>query len=277
MSRFGAPGGVHGAGGAEPNPLRELPKPPVAILVEPQLGENIGMVARAMGNFGWRVLRLVRPRDGWPSAKATATASSARAIVENAQLFETLDAALADLTLVYATSARKHDLVKPVIGPAEAAASACGHLSEDDQCRVGYVFGREAWGLTNDEVALCDDILTLPVDPQCASLNISQAALVCAYEWRRHASQTMGRTSESDQLPLGAADRGPLATKAELIAFFEHLEGLLDERGFFHPPEKRDRMVRNLRSIYQRPQLTAQEVRTLRGVLASLDRVHERS
>lgn len=252
-------------------------KPPIAILVEPQLGENIGMVARAMGNFGWYRLRLVKPRDGWPNAKAGAAASGAKHIVEQAQLFDSLAEAISDLTLVFGTSARSHDLAKPVIGPQKAAQAAIERQTGQTRPMVGYVFGREAWGLTNDEVALCNDLLTLPVNPECPSLNIAQAVLVCAYDWRRAVLRKDFGTDEPDWLPLEQADRGRFASKHDLSGLFEHLEGLLDQRGFFHPPEKRARMVRNLRTIFQKADLTEQEVRTLRGVLSSLDRVHERS
>ncbi|MBV6656499.1 MAG: RNA methyltransferase [Devosiaceae bacterium] len=242
------------------------------------------MVARAMGNFGWSQLRLVKPRDGWPSASASATASNSRAIVEEAQLFGAVDEAVADLSLVLVTSARKHDMVKPVIGPAEAATRACAHAGRSgapaegggQPARVGYIFGREAWGLTNDEVSAGNAIVTLPVDPERASLNLAQCVLLCAYEWRLAAFRASGFDSEPTLLPVEQVDRGPVATQADLTGFYEHLEGLLAARGFFHPPEKRDRMVRNLRAIFQRGDLTAQEVRTLRGVLASLDRAHER-
>lgn len=270
MVRFGGTEGDIGA-------LRLKTKPPVVILVEPQLGENIGMVARAMGNFGWKRLRLIKPRDGWPNAKAGAAASGAKQIVEEAELFDSLEAALADLSRVYATSARMHDLAKPVVGPEEAAGGCVERQGLGTRPAVGYVFGREAWGLTNDEVALCDDLLTLPVDPDCASLNIAQAVLICAYEWRRAAARAELGGEEADWLPVQTADRGAFANKQDLSGLFDHLEGLLDERGFFHPPEKRARMVRNLRTIFQKSQLTEQEVRTLRGVLSSLDRAHERS
>lgn len=251
-----------------------MKKAPVVVLVEPQMGENIGMVARAMGNFGWKRLRLVRPRDGWPNAKANATASLATHVIEAAELFDSLEGALADCSLVYATSARKHDLAKGVVGPQAAAQGACD-LTGDG--RTGYVFGREAWGLTNDEVALCDRILTLPVDPDCASLNLSQAVLICAYEWRRAAFEASDAVGEAATLPVAQEERAPRAAKGLMQGMFDHLEGLLDASGFFHPPEKRDRMVRNLRSIFQRSEMNEQEVRTMRGVFSSLDRVHLRA
>lgn len=247
----------------------------MVVLVEPQMGENIGMVARAMGNFGWKRLRLVRPRDGWPNAKANATASLATHVIDAAELFDSVEEALADCTLVYATSARQHDLAKGVVGPQEAAQGSCDQAARGDG-RTGFVFGREAWGLTNDEVALCDRILTLPVDPECASLNLSQAVLICAYEWRRAAFEASGAANEAATLPVGYAERAPRAAKGLMQGMFDHLEGLLDASGFFHPPEKRDRMVRNLRSIFQRSEMNEQEVRTMRGVFSSLDRAHLR-
>ena len=269
MSRYGAEGSRVAVGGL-------AIKPPVVILVEPQLGENIGMVARAMGNFGWHCLRLVRPRDGWPNAKAGAAASGAGAIIEEAELFETVEGALADLSLAYATSARAHDLAKPVIGPQAAARSSCALAVETGKSSVGYVFGREASGLTNGEVALCDAILTLPVDPKQASLNLAQAVLICAYEWRGHAQGMAGLEEEAARLPIAASQRSTPATKEELQGMYDHLEGLLSQSGFFHPQEKREGMVNNLRSIFARAGLNAQELRTLRGVFSSLDRVHER-
>jgi tRNA/rRNA methyltransferase len=143
--------------------------------------------------------------------------------------------------------------------------------------RVGYVFGREAWGLTNEEVTLCDDVLTLPVDPDCASLNIAQATIVCAYEWRRHALAHDGAVQEEDSLPIATPERSPIADKGAMQGLFDHLEGLLDVSGFFRPPEKRAGMIHNLRTLFQRARLNEQEVRTLRGVFSSLDRAHERS
>lgn len=267
--------------GQDASPSMVKLKPPVVVLVEPQMGENIGMVARAMGNFGWKRLRLVRPRDGWPNARANATASLATHVIDAAELFDSLEEALADVSLVYATSARKHDLAKGVVGPRQAAKGACHQVKDDQQPtaqgRAAYVFGREAWGLTNDEVALCDHILTLPVDPECASLNLSQAVLICAYEWRRAAFDAFGAADEAATLPVSYEERAPRASKGLMQGMFDHLEGLLDASGFFHPPEKRDRMVRNLRSIFQRSEMNEQEVRTMRGVFSSLDRAHMRS
>src|SRR3984893_18687884 len=154
---------------------------PTVILVEPQLGENIGTAARAMSNFGLSELRLVHPRDGWPNPRARAAASGADRILEAAKLFTTLEAAIGDCTLVLATTARAHDQAKPVIAPDAAAVLMAPRLAAGE--RVAVLFGRERYGLENDEVGLADQIITLPVNPAFASLNLAQAVLIIAYEW----------------------------------------------------------------------------------------------
>ncbi len=217
-----------------------------------------------MANFGLTDLRLVRPRDGWPNEKATAAASRADHVIAATRVFDSVEAAIADLGFVYATTARDRDLTKEVVGPVEAGRRLRGFAAQS--VKTGLLFGRERWGLDNDEIALADQILTLPVVPEFASLNIAQAVLVIAYEWRK-----AGFEAEDGGLPFGMPERSPPATKEELVHLFEHLESALDERSFFRPAEKREPMVRNLRAIFQRVQLTAQEVRTLRGIIATLE------
>lgn len=238
-------------------------RPPAVILCEPQLGENIGTAARAMANFGLTDLRIVNPRDGWPSEKARAAASRADHVIDNVKVFDSVEAAVADLRFVFATTARSREVSKPVRGPDEAAATATGYGREG--LGTGYLFGRERWGLNNEEVALADEIVTLPVDPQFASLNIAQAVLVCAYEWRMKAS--------GGALPFRLDEEtNPPAPKEDVLRLFEHLESALDAINFFRPPEKRPSMVLNLRNIFQKANLTGQEVRSLRGVIAAFER-----
>jgi tRNA/rRNA methyltransferase len=239
---------------------------PAVILCEPQLGENIGTTARAMANFGLWDLRLVNPRDGWPNERAIAAASRAEHVLDKVQVFETTEAAIADLSLVYATTARRRDLQKPVLGPEEAAQRVIAHI--EGGARAGILFGRERWGLYNEEIALSDAIVTLPVEAAFASLNIAQAVLIIAYEWRR-------QTDLGKQLLFTETLADP-ASKGELIGLFEHLEEALDRAGFFTAPDKRPTVVNNLRAMLGRGTLSAQEVRTLRGVISSLDRKHER-
>jgi tRNA/rRNA methyltransferase len=239
---------------------------PAIILCEPQLGENIGSAARAMANFGLWDLRLVRPRDGWPNEKAVAAASRADHVLERVRVFETLEDAISDLTLIYATTARSRDMQKEVLGPEEASANMASHVHAGRG--VGLLFGRERWGLLNEEVAMADAIVTLPVEPAFASLNIAQAVLLMAYEWRRQ-SETGKALPFSDGLD-------ETAPRQDLIGLFEHLEGVLDQSGFFTTPDKRPSMVNNLRTALTRGRFTAQEIRTLRGVISSIDRRHER-
>lgn len=239
---------------------------PAVILCEPQLGENIGTAARAMANFGLWDLRLVRPRDGWPNERAINAASRADHVLERVRVFETLEAAIADLTLVYATTARSRDLQKTVLGPDEAATRLAAHIGGGQG--AGLLFGRERWGLLNDEVALADAIVTLPVEPAFASLNIAQAVLLLAYEYRRHRA---GGTA----LPFGD-NMAETAPREELVGLFGHLEDTLDRSGFFTAPDKRPTVINNLRTMLARGRFTSQEIRTLRGVISSIDRKHER-
>lgn len=237
---------------------------PSVILVEPQLGENIGMVARAMANMGLRELRLVRPRDGWPSESATATAAGADSIIGDARLFESVETAVADCHLVYATTARQHAQAKRVVGPREASATARRKIAAGQT--VGILFGRERFGLTNDEIALANEVLTLPVNPDFASLNIAQAVLLVGYEW------LLTDGDEGELLPYVTELGSPPATRDETLGLMEHLERELEAAGFFTPAHKKDVMVRNLRNILNRRDLTAQDVRTLHGVVTQLVR-----
>lgn len=238
---------------------------PAVILCAPQLGENIGTAARAMANFGLWDLRLVNPRDGWPNEKAVSSSAKAVHVIERVQVFETTEEAVADLSYVLATTARSRELTKPVLGPQEGNQHLLEHIRGG--AKAGILFGRERWGLSNEEISLADAIVTLPVEKAFASLNIAQAVLVLAYEWRRAVGAT--------DLPFEAVDN-PLASKADLFGLFEHLEGALDESGFFKSPDKRPTVVGNLRAMLSRSGFTKQEVRTLRGVIASLERRHER-
>ena len=251
---------------------------PVCILVEPQLGENIGAAARAMANFGLSALRLVAPRDGWPSQTALKSASGANAVIERATLFADTPAAVADLHYLVATTARPRDMAKPVLSVEAVARELHGRCSAGQ--RVGVLFGRERTGLHNDDVALADAIAMAPVDPTFASLNLAQAVLLVSYEWMKTASdQSLGRKTEFDGLVTAGSQhrKSHPATKADLIGFFEHLERELDASGFLRPPEKRSVMIRNLRNMFARMDATEQEVRTLRGIVASLVRAHKQS
>ncbi|MFI4974560.1 MAG: RNA methyltransferase [Caulobacterales bacterium] len=234
---------------------------PVVILNEPQLAENIGAAARVMANFGLADLRLVRPRDGWPQERAWASASGANWPLDKAKVHQRLEAAVADLRLVLATTARPRETQLPVMTPREAAAALREGIAQG--WRVGLLFGGERAGLETADIALCHGIVTIPVDAKFHSLNLAQAVAINAYEWR------LGVESGP---PPAFREGDPPADQAAMLGLHEHLERELDAGGFFHPPEKRESMIRNLRVALGRARLSDQEVRTFRGVITALTR-----
>lgn len=240
-----------------------LTEGPVIILVEPQMGENIGMVARAMANFGLSELRLVNPRDGWPNEKAQAAASKADHVIEGTKVFETLEEAIADLNFVYATTARERDGFKPVRSPVVAAQTLRARFTAGEG--TGILFGRERWGLSNEEVALADEIVTFPVNPAFASLNIAQAVLLMSYEWMKSGMEDLG------SVPFQATEQTQ-STKEQLHGLYDQLEEALESRNYFHPPAKKPKMIDNLRAVLSRRAFTEQEISVMRGVISSLDR-----
>jgi tRNA/rRNA methyltransferase len=238
---------------------RALAGGPAVILVEPQLGENIGTAARAMYNCGLTELRLVKPRDGWPSDKAVAAASGADVVLESARLFGRVEDAIADLRHVYATTARNRYMVKRILTPRQAAGEMRRFLAAGEGC--GLLFGPERTGLVNDHIALADAVLSVPLNPAFSSLNLAQAVLLIGYEWFAAGDATPGEMLHTGQ--------SRPATKEELLSFFEHLEDELDRNGFMKNAEKRPSMVRNLRNLFQRANCTEQELRTLHGVVTA--------
>jgi tRNA/rRNA methyltransferase len=234
---------------------------PVVILVEPQLGENIGMAARAMGNFGLSRLRIVNPRDGWPNVHARRAASGADHILDNVELFDTVEQAVADCTLLFATTARAHDQAKPVVAPDAAAREIVAQV-EAGTGEVGIMFGRERYGLQNEEVALANRIVTFPVNPGFASLNLAQAVLLMGYEWFK--------LSTAGALPFAMPEHSEPASQHQMQAFFDNLIRELDKVEFLRPAEKRETMLVNLRNIFTRMDPTKQDMHTLHGVVMAI-------
>jgi len=235
--------------------------PPVVILDRSQMAENIGAVARVMANFGLDRLRLVTPRDGWPQERAWATASGADWVLDGATVFDSVAAATADLNTVFATTARPRETRQPVRTPREAS-----RILYDDTAsglQVGLLFGGERAGLETADIALCQGIVTIPIDPRHQSLNLAQAVAINAYEWR---------TLVLDAPPPNFREGDPPAPGELAVGMYEHLERELDAAGFFHPPEKTRSMSQNLRVMLGRAAFTAQEVATFRGVIHALSR-----
>ena len=251
------------------------PDPPLAIiLVQPQLGENIGMAARAMANFGLGELRLVAPRDGWPNEAARGASAGATGLLDRARVFQTTREAIADLRVVLATSARSRGQMKRVQapdararapstrGPPPAAPRGDLRARAAGGQRAGILFGPERTGLASEDVSLADALVTFPVDPAFASLNLAQAVLLVGYEWRRAAA--------GQALPFRANPSTPPATREALLGLFDQIEAELDAAGFYFPAGKRAGMTRNLRDMFHRMAPTEQDVRTWRGVVRAL-------
>lgn len=230
------------------------------ILVEPQLGRNIGSVARAMLNFGLTDLRLVKPRDGWPNPDASSTAAGADSILDNVKLYPSVQEATADLNRTFATTAREHDVIKRVHSP-ESAIKALykGWVQEE---KLGVLFGNERCGLTSESLSFCEALVKIPSNTNFPSLNLSHAVTIFAYEWRKCHHPCQG-----DILRTGHTK---VAQKRDLMGLFEHLESELDRTSFLSHVEKRPAMVKNIRNMLQRAQLTEQEIRTFRGIITSL-------
>lgn len=233
---------------------------PCVILDRPQMAENIGAVARVMANFGLRELRLVAPRDGWPQERAWAMSSGAAWPLDEAKVFATVAEATADLKYVYATTARPRETHLPVITPRQAAAQSWEQAHQ--HMATGLLFGAERAGLETADIALCHAIVTIPVDPAFQSLNLAQAVNIVLYEWRLQVTDA--------PKPAFTQNFDEPADMKHMHGLYGHLEDELEASGFFFPPEKKDSMVRNLRVVLNRAQMTEQEIRTWRGVVTAL-------
>ena len=233
---------------------------PTFILVEPQMGENIGAAARAMWNFGLDKMRIVDPRDGWPNERAEAMAASATHVLEQASLYETTQEATADLTIVYATTARPRELTKRILTPEAAAQEMRMQVAAGE--KVGVLFGRERTGLENDDIARASAVITVPVNPAFPSLNLAQCSLLMGYEWLKIADETPAE--ELDPGKAGFAERG------DVDHLLDFMEAELADSGFFWPEDKKPSMLTALRNLYHRMPLTAADLRMVWGTTRSL-------
>ncbi|QHQ34866.1 RNA methyltransferase [Algicella marina] len=231
---------------------------PVFVLVRPQMGENIGAAARGMWNFGLDRLRLTNPRDGWPNPRAVAMSSGAAQVIDNVNVYETTDEAIADLNYIYATTARSRDLTKKVFTPQDAMADAHARIARGE--RVGVLFGPERAGLENADVVPASALISVPVNPSFASLNLAQCVLLMAYEWSR-----------SSQAALPHPDsKAPPAKAHEVAMLLQKLDTRLEAAGYFWPDQKVASKRENLRNLISRLELTDADVRTLHGIFNSL-------
>jgi tRNA/rRNA methyltransferase len=228
---------------------------PVIVLVRPQLGQNIGKAARAMLNFGLTEMRLVAPRDGWPNPDAGPSASGADIVLQRAQVFETVQGAIADCSTVYATTVRRRDLVMPVLTPEDMAEAMA-----TSGRRTAILFGAERSGLETDEVALANAIVTVPINPEFASLNLAQAVILVAYEWSKRSALAVPPAKEIE----------PPATHAEIEGMIAQLDRALDEKGYFHPPSRTQATRNTIRTIFTKTGWSSREVKAVRGIFRAL-------
>lgn len=228
---------------------------PIVILVCPQMGENIGAVARAMSNFGFNELRLVSPRDGWPNPKANEMAAGGIDIIKSAKIFAGFNDAIADIEVAYATTARPRDMEKPTTLPGATMQNIIS-----DGHKAALIFGPERTGLENKHIALCDGLVTIPTSPENSSLNLGQSMVVMGYEWFKASNEQQATSNENEEI----------ATKSDWQGLFEQLEGYLDEVNYYRIPEKKPIMWQNLQTIFIRGKWNSQEVRSFRGVLRSI-------
>lgn len=229
--------------------------PPVIVLVRPQLGQNIGKAARAMLNFGLTEMRLVNPRDGWPNPDAGPSASGADVVLEKAQLFDTVEAAIADCSHVFASTVRRRDLVMPVLTP-EQMADRIWQTGEP----TAILFGAERSGLETDEVALANAIVTVPINPEFGSLNLAQAVILLAYEWSRRSGLAQPPAKELE----------PRAPHGDLEGLIGQLNGELEKKGYFHPPSRTEATKNTLRTIFTKTGWSSREVKAVRGIIRAL-------
>jgi len=228
---------------------------PIIVLVRPQLGQNIGKAARAMLNFGLTEMRLVAPRDGWPNPDAGPSASGADAVLEKARVFPTVQDAIADCSLIFASTVRRRDLVMPVVGPEEMA-DRIAH----SKGRSAILFGPERSGLETEDVALANAIVTVPINPEFGSLNLAQAVILLAYEWSKRSSLSQPTVKELETA----------APHAELDGLVTQLNEELAAKGYFHPPSRTEATKNTLRTIFTKTGWSSREVKAIRGVIRAL-------
>lgn len=252
--------------GTDSTKALELAPGPAVILVEPQMGENIGAAARAMLNCGLTDLRLVRPRDGWPNQKAVSSSAGADRVVDAARVYRNTAEAIADLHRVYATTARRRDMVKPVYTPTAAAREMREEVGQGRQ--VGVLFGRERSGLANHDVMRANGIVTAPLNPAYSSLNLGQSVLLIAWEW-------LNAGDDTPAVEHVYGDSEP-AAQTSVEGLLNHLDAELDAAEFYRSPDQRPAMQQNLRNIFARARLTEQEAQTLRGVVARMAALRRR-
>lgn len=235
---------------------------PIIVLVRPQMGRNIGSSIRAMVNCGLTHLRLVSPRDGWPDQDAVDLSSGGMDHMTEIEVFETLEDALADCHYVLGTTARRRDMVKDVYTARSAAEKIKSNVANKE--KTALLFGPERTGLLNDDIAHCQGVITIPLNPEFSSLNLAQAVLLVAYEWSQARDEV--KIKPHDYL---TGDSYPAEQKS-IQEFLGRLMSEIDDGNFFRDPDVRPHMERNITNLFTRARPTDQEIKTLHGIVSAL-------
>tara|TARA_B100000686_G_scaffold259168_1_gene271593 strand:- start:276 stop:1001 length:726 start_codon:yes stop_codon:yes gene_type:complete len=233
------------------------------ILVRPQLGENIGSVARAIKNFNIRNLRIVNPRCNWPNQKALATSVGAKDILKSTKIYNSIEKSVEDLDIIFASSSRIRRVNKKVI--------SVYNFSEKikKERKVGIIFGPEASGLSNDEISCANYLVKIPSNKNFSSLNLSHSAIIFCFEIYKHFSR------KKNEYKTGY--KSLIASKSEVNKFLNFIIQGLDKKGFLQPDHKRQSMIRNINNIFHRLNLSEQEIRILLGIFSTLNEFNRKS
>lgn len=230
---------------------------PCVILVEPQLSENVGMVARAMKNCALSELRLVNPRENHLSAKALSASSNSEEILQNAKVYSSTQEAVSDLQYVLATTARHRDQTKMVYNADSGAKEVVKRINQNEKC--GFMFGPERTGLHNEDVCLADALINIPLNPKHCSLNLSQAVLLVGYEFHK--------TQLNNEASIFVTNHTTIANKEKVLLFCKHIESKISQFANYKDEQKKDKLIINLRNIFTRSEMTEQELNTLYGII----------
>ena len=233
------------------------------ILVRPQIGENIGSVARAIKNFNIKKLRIVNPRCRWPNEKALATSVGAKDILKSSKIYDTLEKSVSDLNVVFATSSRIRKVNKRIISVNDLKKKI------NNKYKIGIIFGPEASGLSNDEISYADYLVKIPTNNKFSSLNLSHSAIIICFELFNFFSRK--------QKTYKSSYKSSLATKSEINNFLNFIIKKLDKKGFLQPSHKRNSMIRNINNIFHRINLSDQEIRILLGIFSTLNEFNKKS
>ena len=233
------------------------------ILVRPQLGENIGFVARAIKNFNFSNLRIVNPQSGWPNQKAIATSVGAKNVLQSSKIYNSLDKSIGDLDKVFATSSRIRKVNKKIISINDL------NKKIKSKQKIGIIFGPEASGLSNNELNCADYLVKIPTSKKFSSLNLSHSVILFCFQLFNFFSKK--------KFPYESNYKSPKAKKSEVNKFLKFIIQSLDKSGFLQPKHKRQSMIRNIENIFYRTGLSNQEIRILLGIFSTLNKFNKKS